>query len=462
MFIRWKLYKYYLKLFIKFKNYVIIITVLNKFFLLAYFINKGFYRIYMKKINSLYFIIMSILAINTAMSTGDTRNVKEPVNPASCFVLKANDKNNTSLIQSWINKCAKQNKVVELKSTSDKIFHFYSGPLNIPSNGGLLIDKGVVLSAIPDPTLYDNGNHKCGTLDNNGRGCNPFITVNNSVNSGIYGQGIIDGQGNSIMKGSNKTWWNLASEAQKENKSQNVPRLIQIRNSKNFILYKIFIKNSPNFHVALTNVNGFTAWGININTPADARNTDGIDPGSSSNVTVTHSYISTGDDNIAIKASNQPTSHISIINNDFGKGHGMSIGSETSGKVNDVLVNNLSMNGTTSGLRIKSDISRGGLVSGIIYKNICIKDVKNPIYLDMFYNKNAKGNKIPEFKDINFNSVKVLTPGNFIFNGLKGNNIQVTFTNVSIKKGSTFKKVNVTIKGSINENATGNSCPIYK
>ncbi len=419
----------------------------------------------MKKSIRYYFsnlccIICCLLSMNLAMSTGDTRNVKEPTIPSSCSVLKANDKVSTSLIQNEMDRCSKLNKVVSLQS-NDKNFHFYSGPLTIPSNGGLLINKGVILSAIPDPALYDNGNHKCGTVDNSGRGCNPFIRVIKTVNSGIYGSGTIDGQGNSVLKGSDKTWWKLASDAKKLNKSQNVPRLIEIRNSNNFILYKISLKNSPNFHVAASNVNGLTAWGININTPADARNTDGIDPGSSQNVTITHSYISTGDDNVAIKSSSNPSSHISIINNVFGKGHGMSIGSETSGKVNDILVNNLSLNSTTSGLRIKSDISRGGLVSQIIYKNICIKDVQYPIYLDMFYSKNASGNKIPYYKNITFNNVKVLTPGKFIFRGLKGNNIQVTFDNVNIKKGSSIVMENVTPTGKMNENVTGNVCPSY-
>ncbi len=411
-------------------------------------------------LSNLCCIICCLLSVNFAMSAGDTRNVKEPTIPNSCSVLKANDKISTSSIQNEMDRCSKLKKVVSLQP-DEKKFHFYSGPLTIPSNGGLLINKGVVLSAIPDPSLYDNGNHTCGTINNSGRGCKPFITVKNTSNSGIYGSGIIDGQGNSVLKNSNKTWWNLASEAKKLNKSQNVPRLIEIRNSNNFILYKISLKNSPNFHVAANNVNGLTAWGININTPADARNTDGIDPGSSQNVTITRSYISTGDDNVAIKASNSPSSHISIINNVFGKGHGMSIGSETSGKVNDILVDNLSMNGTTSGLRIKSDISRGGLVSQIIYKNICIKDVQYPIYLDMFYIKNASGNKIPYYKNITFSNVKVLTPGKFIFRGLKGNNIEVTFNNVSIKKGSNIVMENVTSTGKMNENVTGNICPSY-
>lgn len=422
----------------------------------------------MKK-NNIYSYIINLLCIigfalgiNESFATGDTRNVKEPVIPVSCNVLKAKDNNSTKIIQNAMNYCANSKKIVTLEISDNKNFHFYSGPLNIPSNGGLLINKGVVLSAIPDPYLYDTGNKKCGTIDNNGNGCKPFITVKNTENSGIYGEGIIDGQGNSIIKGTKKTWWNLASEAQKLGKSQNVPRLIEIKNSKNFILYKILLKNSPNFHVAMNNVNGFTAWGVKINTPADARNTDGIDPGASSNITIIHSYISTGDDNVAIKAGSGPTSHISILNNFFGKGHGMSIGSETSGSVTDVLVNNLTMDGTTNGLHIKSSKLNGGLVSGIIYKNICIKNVQYPILLDMFYQKNSEGNKIPQFKNINFEDVKVLTLGKFIFRGLKGNNIQVKFNNVSVKKGSIFEMENVSKTGSINENSTGNICPDYK
>ncbi len=401
------------------------------------------------------------LGVNSSLASGDTRNVKEPVIPNSCSILKATDKNVTTIVQNEINRCAGLKKVVTLELSNSKNFHFYTGPLTIPSNGGILINKGVVLSAIPDPKLYDVGNNKCGTVDNSGSGCKPYITVRNAENSGIYGDGIIDGQGNSVIKGSNKTWWNLASEAKILKKSQNVPRLIEIRGSKNFTLYKISLKNSPNFHVAMGNVNGFTAWGVKINTPADARNTDGIDPGSSTNITIAHSYISTGDDNVAIKAGNGPTSHVSIFNNFFGKGHGMSIGSETSGSVTDVIVSNLTMDGTNSGLHIKSSKVNGGLVNDITYKNVCIKNVQYPILLDMFYQRNTEGNKIPQFKNIHFDNIKVLTPGKFVFNGLKGNNIQVTFNNVSVKKGSTYVMENVTKTGSINENAVGDKCPNY-
>jgi polygalacturonase len=144
-----------------------------------------------------------------------------------------------------------------------------------------------------------------------------------------------------------------------------VPRLIEITNAQNITLHKITLRNSPNFHVTLNKVDGFTAWGVRIDTPATARNTDGIDPISSRNVTIAYSHIRTGDDNVAIKAGNNgATENISILHNRFYSGHGMSIGSETNGGVRRVLVEDLSMDGTTSGLRIKSDVARRRSGSG--------------------------------------------------------------------------------------------------
>jgi polygalacturonase len=80
---------------------------------------------------------------------------------------------------------------------------------------------------------------------------------------------------------------------------------------------------------------------VRIDTPADARNTDGIDPGASQDITIAHAFIRTGDDNIAIKAGKGPTRHVSVLDSHFYAGHGMSIGSETQAGVSDILVRHL-------------------------------------------------------------------------------------------------------------------------
>lgn len=137
------------------------------------------------------------------------------------------------------------------------------------------------------------------------------------------------------------------------------------------------------FHLVIKQSTGVTVWGITIDTPASARNTDGIGPISSSDITVAHSFIRTGDDNIAIKAgSGGPARHLSILSNHLYAGHGMSVGSETMGGVSDVLIKDLTLDGATSGLRIKSDPSRRGRVERVDYQNICLRHNRRPVDID--------------------------------------------------------------------------------
>ena len=57
----------------------------------------------------------------------------------------------------------------------------------------------------------------------------------------------------------------------------------------------------PEFSCFDSNGYGFTVWGLRIWSPPRARNTDGIDLGNSTNVTIVRSFIHTGDDQVAIK-----------------------------------------------------------------------------------------------------------------------------------------------------------------
>jgi len=345
----------------------------------------------------------------------DSRQVEEPTIPRACALLFGESTNtgrdDAARIQAAIDKCAPGRAVV-LAASNDKR-SFVSGPLVLKSGVTLVVDAGATLYASTDPRLFDRGAGTCGTNDAAGRGCRPLITAENTRGSGIMGPGSIDGQGGQTMAGKNESWWQIARRAQKEKTRQNVPRLIQVDRSQDFTMYGILLRNSPNFHVTLNGVDGFTAWGVRIDTPHDARNTDGIDPISSRNVTIAHSWIRTGDDNVAIKAGNSgPTENISLLHNHFYSGHGMSIGSETNGGVRKVLVDDLSMDGTTSGLRIKSNDTRGGSVSGILYHDVCLRGVKAPIDISSHYEQAATpGTLVPSYTDIRMERVRSVGPG---------------------------------------------------
>jgi polygalacturonase len=64
---------------------------------------------------------------------------------------------------------------------------------------------------------------------------------------------------------------------------------------------------------------GFTVWGLKIDTPQrGARNADGVDTGQriARNITITHSYIRAGDDNVAIKAGKDDGGPIGVTRYD--------------------------------------------------------------------------------------------------------------------------------------------------
>ena len=285
------------------------------------------------------------------------------------------------------------------------------------------MDAGVTLYGSRNPQDYQvpGAAGVCGTVDNGKPACRPLIGGNGAADSAIMGDGTIDGRGGSKLlvngKEASKSWWDLAEDARKDG-HQEVPRLIVVDGSDNFTLYRITLKNSANFHVTYSHGNGFTVWGLRIDTPANARNTDGVDPGDASNITVTHSFIRDGDDNIAIKGGSGPVTHMSVTHNHFYSGHGMSIGSETSAGVSAIRVTDLSLDGTTSGIRIKSNVTRGGLVHDVVYDAVCIRNSHTPIDLDTAYTfPGTQQNSPPTFADITLRNVRISGGGSVKLNG---------------------------------------------
>ena len=372
----------------------------------------------------------------------DTRNVTEPHIPAPCTTLNAQleahdgklasadeQKLDTTRIQDAVDHCT-AGKAVVLKAQGRHNV-FLTGPLQLRSGVTLAIASYTVLAASRDPRIYDLAPGTCGIVGEKGHGCKSLITVDHATNSGIMGDGSIDGRGGAPLLGQKDSWWDLAHIAKVTDKQQSVPQIITLRQADNFTLYRITLRNSPNFHVAINQTNGFTAWGVKIMTPATARNTDGIDPGSSTNVTIAYSFIHTGDDDVAIKSGgSNPASHISILHNHFYTGHGMSIGSGTSGGVDHILVDDLTIDGADNGIRIKSDRSRGGLVHDVRYRNVCIRNVKNPLLFTPKYTTFG-GNLLPVYRDITLSDIHIETPGIYTLVGLDTEHkIGIQFDNV--------------------------------
>ncbi|HEY4379485.1 MAG TPA: glycosyl hydrolase family 28 protein [Acidobacteriaceae bacterium] len=377
------------------------------------------------------------IAVSSAVLAQDTRTVVEPKIPEFCAKLDAhltsvNDgkfntlaaadeaKLDTDRIQKALDSCGK-GKGVALRA-SGSANAFLSGPLQLRAGVALVIDKGVTLFESLDPQVLEVSTGSCGVVSNApGRGCKPLISVDNVSGAGVMGDGIIDGRGGEKLVGKNVSAWDLAEQA-RTGGSQKVSRLIVANHADDFTLYRITLKNSPNFHVSYGGGNGFTVWGVKIDTPQRlARNTDGIDPGSGSrNITITHSYFREGDDNVAIKGGGPgELTNMTVSHNHFYWGHGMSIGSETNGGVSKLRVFDLSLDGPDSGIRIKSMGTRGGLVHDAVYEDICIRNSGRPIDITMAYAANGpvKGPSPPTFRDITLRNVRVSGGGKILFDG---------------------------------------------
>ena len=387
-------------------------------------------------------LILAALAA-VALRAQDTRRVVEPEFPAACTELRAQltavDGNttlaeadearlDTARIQQALDSCPKGRAVV--LHAAAPYDAFLTGPLDLRPGVTLRVDAGAVLFGSRDPKVYEVRPGSCGLVAEDGRGCRAMINGSDAPDAGVMGPGTIDGRGGARLLGRNLTWWDIAGQARGSG-HQNVPRILVLSRCDNFTLYLVTLKNSPNFHVYYGQGDGFTAWGVVINTPRNARNTDGIDPAASKNVTIAHCFIHTGDDDVAIKAGG-PVSHMTVAHNHFYTGHGMSIGSETAGGAEDILVEDLSIDGADNGLRIKSNSTRGGLVRNVVYRDVCIRDTKNPILMDSDYEHAGKaGRYLPHFTAIELHDVRVQGGGRVTLQGFDGQHrLGMTFDNV--------------------------------
>src|SRR6185295_14065236 len=111
-----------------------------------------------------------------------------------------------------------------------------------------------------------------------------------------------------------------------------------------------------------------------------SHNTDGVDF-AETNAFFKGCFISTGDDNIAIGSSASVSRDILVTNCFFGEGHGLSIGSYTSGGVSNLTVVDCIFSNTGNGIKVKSGRDRGGVVQNLNYYNIWMTNVDWPIQI---------------------------------------------------------------------------------
>ncbi len=171
------------------------------------------------------------------------------------------------------------------------------------------------------------------------------------------------------------------------------PSFLRFMNAKDVLVDGLHFEGSPMWTVHLLYTQYAVVRNVVIETYPGVQ-TDGIVVDSSRFVHLTDDYIDTGDDGIVIKSGkdadglrvNRPTEDVTITGCTVHHAHGaVTIGSETSGGVRNIVASNMTAVDTEAGIRIKSRRGRGGVVSDLRFSNWTMRNVGTAIDVTNFY-----------------------------------------------------------------------------
>ena len=349
------------------------------------------------------------------------------------------------------------------------------GPIHLKSNINLHLEKGSVLDFsknfedyLPTVLTYRGGMALYGP--------SPFIYARNAENIAITGDGVLQGNG--------YAFWGMAHScpgmtdlriACKERRPVEKrvygkvedgvrPAFVQFINCAEVLIDGVTLLNSPSWSVHPILCKNVTVRNIKISNPKGTPNTDGVDIESCRRVLVEDCKIDTADDIICIKSGrNQdgwdgamPPCEDVLVRGCEGKNGsgGATVGSETSGGVNNVMFENCSFDGAKCGIRVKTCRIRGGYIRNVSFYNVNLShsaiagiDVDMQAYAGSFEDKLYPDNnenpevRVPTVSNISARNVKsVGSPIGIRLLGLENHEIKgVELTNIEIVADEAIK-----------------------
>ncbi|CAL5398733.1 unnamed protein product [Camellia sinensis] len=270
-----------------------------------------------------------------------------------------------------------------------------------------------------------------GPISFSGSNCNPNIvfqlegTIIAPISSKAWGSGLLEWleftkmigitvQGTGTIDGRGSVWWQespyndpLDDESKliiplnntvEENSSIPIsnslggkmpsikPTALRFYGSFNVTVTSITIQNSPQCHLKFDFCTGVSVFNMNVISPGDSPNTDGIHLQGSKDVLIRSTNLACGDDCISIQTG---CTNVYIHNVNCGPGHGISIGGlgkdGTRACVSNITVRDINMHNTMNGVRIKTWQGGSGSVQGVLFSNIQVSEVELPIVIDQYY-----------------------------------------------------------------------------
>jgi polygalacturonase len=406
-----------------------------------------------------------------------------------------------------------------------------TGPIQLRSNINLHLERGALLKFSGDYKLYP-----LTVIDIRGEkevdSVSP-ISGENLENVAITGEGIIDGGGDAwrplkkdklgdgdwkalvksggVLDEKGSTWYpsrevmtgeKVVEALQKRNslKLEDYepahqylrPKMLRLIGCKKVLLEGVTFQNPPNWTLNPALCEDVSILNVQVRNLPTAQNSDALDLESCRRAIIRDCTFDVGDDGICLKSGKDaagrrigvPTEDVLIEGCTVYHAHGgFTIGSEMSGGVRNVRVDNCTFIDTDVGLRFKSTRGRGGVVEKIYISNVRMTNISSDaINFNLFYGGKSplhetSGNVetnippvtegTPQFKDIHIENIVCRGAKNaIVLEGLPEMPLRdISLKNVSITSQfgvSVVDAVGITFGNVQVENKTGEALKTYR
>lgn len=319
---------------------------------------------------------------------------------------------------------------------------YLTGPIVLKSNVRLYTERNALILFSSDFSLYPILETSFEGV--NTKRCQSPISAVNASNIAICGHGVFDGAGDAwrplkkakvtesqwkqkvksgVVSADGKVWYpnEGALQAQTMCQDQNVPDsvedweaihaflrpvLLHFVHCQKVLLEGVCFENSPAWNLHPLMCEDVVLHNLTVRNPWYSQNGDGVDVESCQRVMIKDCSFDVGDDAICMKSGKNEdgrkrgiaTEKVLVSGCTVFHGHGgFVVGSEMSGDVRNIAVQNCSFLGTDVGLRFKSTRGRGGIVENIHIQNINMTNIPHEALLfDLFYGGKGAGEETPE------------------------------------------------------------------
>jgi polygalacturonase len=381
-----------------------------------------------------------------------------------------------------------------------------TGPIKFRNHTELHVERGALIQFSGDYKLYP-----LTIIDLKGEkevdSTSP-ITGENLEDVAITGEGILDGGGDAwrlvkktkLTEGEWKTlvksggvldekgtaWWPSAAAMNGEKRVASLvksgslkledyqpahqflrPKMLRIIGCKRLLIENVTFQNPPNWTINPILCEDVTINNVQVRNSPTAQNSDALDLESCRRAVIRGCTFDVGDDGICIKSGKDgpgrrigvPTEDVLVENCVVYHAHGgFTIGSEMSGGVRNLRVNNCLFLGTDIGLRFKSTRGRGGVVENIYISNINMQDIPgDAINFNLYYggksplDETAAGaeakfppvtEETPQFRDIHIENVVCRGARNaIVLQGLP----EMPLNNITLKNVAMTSQLGITV-----------------